>query len=259
MRDFTFEMYKKLCSEMKNSKYTPITVEQYCRGLEESQEKFIIMRHDVDRKPENALKLAQIEKDFNIKSTYYFRMHPKVFLPPIIQEISSMGHEIGYHYEVLDKAKGEPNRSIEIFESELSDFRKICIVKTICMHGNPNSIWNNKDLWNKFDFRDYGIVGEAYISIKFDDVAYFSDTGRDWSGKYSIKDHANNPLKYNIKSTDDLIGLIRKSQSVYFYINTHPERWNDGLISWSSQYVSQKLKNMIKLYILSKKYNVLRG
>ncbi len=35
--------------------------------------KVVILRHDVDRKPENALKMAEIEREFDIPATYYFR------------------------------------------------------------------------------------------------------------------------------------------------------------------------------------------
>ncbi len=255
MRDFTLAMYSKLCSEIKSSSYVPITVEEYCRGIGESLEKFIILRHDVDRKPDHALKLAQIENKLNIKSTYYFRMNPRVFVPSIIRDISDLGHEIGYHYEALDKAKGELNKAIMIFESELKKFKKFYAVKTICMHGNPVSSWDNKDLWSKYDFRDFGILGEAYNSVNFEDVVYFSETGRDWSGKYSIKDNANNAFREKISSTSDLINLIKRNRLNYFYVNTHPERWDDGMVSWSMQYMSQNLKNIIKLYIYHRKYN----
>jgi len=45
-----------------------------------------------------------------------------------------LGHEIGYHYEVLSKANGDYETAVELFEQELSEFRKITDVKTICMH-----------------------------------------------------------------------------------------------------------------------------
>jgi hypothetical protein len=45
-------------------------VQEYIKG--QAMESFVILRHDVDRRPE----MAQMEKD--------------------------MGHEVGYHYEVLD-------------------------------------------------------------------------------------------------------------------------------------------------------------
>ena len=45
-------------------------------------------------------------------------------------------NEVGYHYEVLSKAKGDYEKAVELFEQELKEFRKIVDVKTICMHGS---------------------------------------------------------------------------------------------------------------------------
>ncbi len=60
-------------------------------------------------------------------------------------------------------------------------FRKIVPVKTICMHGSPLSKYDNKELWEKYDYRDYGIIGEPYFDINFNEVFYLSDTGRSWN------------------------------------------------------------------------------
>jgi hypothetical protein len=59
----------------------------------------------------------------------------------------------------LDKAKGNYGKAIEKFGEELKECRKICDVKTICMHGNPLSRWTNKDVWAKYDFNDFDIIG----------------------------------------------------------------------------------------------------
>jgi len=61
---------------------------------------FVILRHDVDARPQNSLRLARLEHTLGIRGTYYFRI-PHTFQPSIIQEIASLGHEIGYHYETL--------------------------------------------------------------------------------------------------------------------------------------------------------------
>ena len=42
---------------------------------------------------------GEIERELGISGTYYFRTTKEVFKAEIM-------HEIGYHYEVLDKAKG---------------------------------------------------------------------------------------------------------------------------------------------------------
>jgi len=86
-----------------SSNYRPITVQEYIQG--QAEEPFVILRHDVDRRSRMALEMAQMEKEMGIRDTYYFKMMPGVFEPGIIKMIRDMGHEIGYHYEVLDKTK----------------------------------------------------------------------------------------------------------------------------------------------------------
>lgn len=36
-------------------------------------EKVVILRHDVDRLPGNALKMARLEHEMGVQATYYFR------------------------------------------------------------------------------------------------------------------------------------------------------------------------------------------
>ena len=64
-----------------------------------------MMRHDIDRKPGNALNTARIEAESGIRATHYFRRYGSAFCPEIMREIEGMGHEAGYHYEVPVKAK----------------------------------------------------------------------------------------------------------------------------------------------------------
>lgn len=250
--DFTLTKFRKLCDVVESSEYDLLTVEECLSGTDKS-EKFIIFRHDVDRKPEKALKMARIEKEYKIPATYYFRLIPNVFAPNIIRSIKKLGHEIGYHYEVLDKANGNFDEAIQIFKEELKEFQKICDVKTICMHGNPLSKWTNKDLWGKYDFEDFGIIGEPYLSIDYNKVLYLTDTGRAWnSSRYSVKDVVQTFNTEKIKSTDDIISLIEKETFEQVCILAHPNRWNDDIGAWLTELMWQNIKNIgktgIKLY-----------
>jgi hypothetical protein len=103
MLDFTLEKYKDLCLALLDSGYTPLAVYSYLTGKQRNNKKLIVLRHDIDRKPENALRMAELEHELGIQSTYYFRV-PYTFKPEIIGKIHDLGHEIGYHYEVLSKA-----------------------------------------------------------------------------------------------------------------------------------------------------------
>ena len=246
-RDFTLIKYGELCDVIVGSDYVPLTIEKYIE--KEKPEKFIILRHDVDIGLKQAVNMARIEYEYDIASTYYFRMTKEVFQPHIIKQIADLGHEVGYHYEVLDKAKGNVEQAIKIFKQELNKFRAFVDVKTICMHGNPFTSWTNRDLWREYDFRDFGIIGEPYLSIDYNQVLYLTDTGRTWSGKYSVKDIVDGKF-YKVKSTDDVINLIKSGHIPKKCLSVHPSRWNDEFCAWLKELVWQSVKNIGKAGIL---------
>ena len=81
------------------------------------------------------------------------------------------------------------DKAIKSFERNLEKLRKLYPVKTVCMHGSPLSKWDNRDLWKRYDYRDYGIIAEPYFDIDFDEVLYLTDTGRRWDGdRVSVRD-----------------------------------------------------------------------
>lgn len=254
--DFTFTKYKELCGTIVESECDTLTFSHYFHS-KNLPERFVILRHDVDRKPENALKMAELEKRLGITSTYYFRTIEDVFKPTIIKEIASMGHEIGYHYEVFDKANGDFERAIGIFTKELEEFRKICDIKTICMHGNPLSPWDNRDLWKRYDFKDFGIICEPYLSIDYEKVLYLTDTGRSWNSRFSVKDVVNanaNSAPEEIKSTDDVMRMINKGDIEHMCIVAHPERWSNSFGAWLKELVWQNVKNIGKAILVKRAY-----
>jgi hypothetical protein len=250
-RDFTLDKYKDLCCTLQTNSITPLTVRDYLKeeytGHPDIRKKTIILRHDVDRKIMNALRMARLEHEMGIHSTYYFR-YPYTFKPDIIREIQGLGHEIGYHYEVFAKAKGDPKKAIRLFEQELGAMREICDVKTICMHGSPLSQYDNRDLWKRYDFRDFGIDGEAYLSLQNAGLWYFTDTGRSWNGKHSGRDVmlGSNASLPPLETTIDLINWIGSSGDGDLYLAVHPERWAMSEGEWVIGYIQDLCMNIVK-------------
>lgn len=241
--DFTIQKFHSLCETIAGT-YQTITMAEYMDN--QYPDRFVLMRHDVDRIPGHALDTAHIEHELGIKATYYFRSTRSVFRPDIIRQISDMDHEIGYHYETLSEANGDHDKAIEMFQSHLDTFRTVCDVRTICMHGRPLSKYDNRDLWNTHDFRDFGITGEAYLSAG-DDLNYFSDTGRSWSNRNSLRDFIPDKTeKFTIDTTDDLIRLIKGGEVDKLYILTHPERWSLSAIEWMLYYGVDQVVNVGK-------------
>jgi len=191
----------------------------------------------------------------------------------VIRQIMDMGHEIGYHYENLsemskkkrgirkqnrenrneEREKGKRKEglfelAIDDFELNLEKFRKIYPVKTICMHGSPFSKYDNREIWEKYDYRDYGIIAEPYFDINFDEVFYITDTGRSWNNSSaSIRDKVHSKFDIKIKNTHDLIEKIQNNELPdKIMMNVHPQRWNDEVVPWVSEWVGQNIKNVVK-------------
>lgn len=244
-RDFTLEMYGQICGAVVNLGYSAKTFTEFL--AEESSEKVALFRHDVDRMPKNALKIAQIENHMGIRSTYYFRAIPGVFIPRILYQVAALGHEIGYHYETLSQAKGNQRAAIQDFRENLEKMRRIAPVKTISMHGSPFSPHDNRDIWKIHDFRDFGIVGEAYLSIDYSKIAYFTDTGRIWNNtRFNIRDRVTGPPLPEFRSTEDMLRYLEKARPENVCVLTHPNRWADNFPGWTFNLLSDWVINGAK-------------
>jgi hypothetical protein len=140
------------------------------------------------------------------------------------------------------------------------------------MEGAPLSKYDNRDLWKKYNYRDYGIIGEPYFDTDFSKVFYLTDTGRRWDGKGSVRDKVGSQQSavgsnlspfgspspnwrggegVRLKSTNDIIaaanaGLL-PDQIMFTF---HPQRWNDKPLPWLQELVMQNLKNLAKRVVL---------
>jgi hypothetical protein len=248
--DFTLEKYAQLCETIQQLDCPVMTVRDF---LEAGQPKGlrVILRHDVDRRMDAALRMAELESRYDIAATYYVRTTRAVFKPAALRRLHQLGHEVGYHYEVLAKAKGDEQQAIALFEQELERFREIVPVETISMHGSPLSPWNNLDLWKWFDVGDYGVLGGAVLNINGENLYYFTDTGRSWdAGKHNLRDRmaARQPSR-QVDITDDLIAFLKGTPDCPIYISAHPNRWAENWLTWSVGAMSDWAINQAKLAI----------
>ena len=249
MQDFTLTTYRKLLQNLYANGYSFQTLQDYTK---QTEDKAVILRHDVDRLPENALVIAKIEKEAGIKASYYFRIIKESFDENIIIQIAKMGHEIGYHYENLTTCGGDLRLSIDDFRLNLKKLRKFYPIKTICMHGSPISKHDNRELWKYYNYREYGIISEPYFDLNFNEVFYLTDTGRSWNNyKASVKDMVNSKFDITIKDTNHLIDKIQNNELPdKMMINVHPQRWNNKYIPWFSELIKQNVKNVFKKLLI---------
>lgn len=263
MRDFTLDIYRELLEKLQEKGYQLVTYREYIRDRKsrtQTPDKYVILRHDVDAKPQNSLQTAQIEKSIGAKASYYFRTGESgcykngMSMPEAIRGIAQLGHEIGYHYEDMSLCGGDFEKAWTHFKTWLAYFRQFYAVETICMHGAPTSQWDSKDLWQKYDYRTEGIIGEPYLDTDFEDVFYLTDTGRCWDGyKVSVRDKIPRrqdewtKAGWTWHSTHELIAAIEADQMpAHVMMTTHPQRWTNNKAAWWKELIVQNMKNCIK-------------
>ena len=283
--DFTLSTYEQLLKALISKGFFFQTFSEY---LTNPRDKVVILRHDVDNKKLNSLRFAKIQAEYGIKGTYYFRIVPQSWDEKVIREIHHLGHEIGYHYETMDTmakwqngkmkngkmryAKSERAGLVGLAYQEfcrnLEVFRRIVPVETVCMHGSPRSKFDNREIWQKYDYRKLGIIGEPYFDIDFNKVAYLTDTGRMWDGeKFSVRDKVG---KSEYRILNDEYRMLNKKKGWPAYHSTidiisafhagtfpdqvmmtfHPQRWTDQKFLWTKELIFQNLKNQVKRFLV---------
>jgi hypothetical protein len=263
MVDFSIRAYNRLLSVLICHGYVFQTFADF---LVSPETKVIILRHDVDDRKENSLRFAEIEHASGVHGSFYFRIVPQSFDRELIRKIAGLGHEVGYHYETMAVYDGNFERAYDEFCHNLELFREIVPVKTISMHGSPLSKYDNRALWQRYDYKKSGITGEPYFDLDFDKICYLTDTGRCWDGdKFSVRDkpirpehnHSNsyNHFSTNIHtkswpqyhSTFDIISAIESGTFPEQTMMTfHPQRWNDDNFEWVKELIVQNSKNILK-------------
>jgi hypothetical protein len=247
IHDFTHLMYEELLLFLKKKGYSFYRFVDYARKSPLNNP-HAILRHDVDRFPKRALKLARLENRLHVTSSYFFRIKKTSFNAEIIEKISEMGHEIGYHYEELSDAKGDIRLAWRLFQENKKRFDQFGGITSIAMHGRPFSKWNNQELWKHCNYDDVGVLLDAFQDIDWQDYLYFTDTGRSWNSPENRRDRVPSghyQKTSRIHTTNDLMSFLEACREKTV-ISTHPERWSDSSFSWILSLMQDTLINQIK-------------
>ncbi len=233
--DFTLITYLRLLDALEKSSYQFQSFEDF---LKSPGTRTLILRHDVDSRPENSLAFARIQQKLGIRGSYYFRMVPQSYDERIIREIAALGHEIGYHYETMDTCNGDMEKAYEEFCRNLETLRKIVPVNTICMHGSPLSKYDNRDLWQGAQ----SSVVSRQSSVKTQNVILSPSFVR----INSAKDLTRNPKPetrnlYDYRS----LGIIGEPYfdidfTKVFYLTDTGRRWDGAGVSVRDKVASQQ-------------------
>ena len=248
--DFTLDAYGHILHQARRSGYSILSFDEWFAGGGEDTERLLLLRHDVDRRPQRALKMAQMEADMGVRASYYFRIVRGAFRPEIIRAIADMGHEIGYHYEDWFLARYDKDKAISLYRRHMAQFREITPVTTIAMHGSPLARESNLTIWEHHNLCEEG-VKDVIRSADFSQFAFFTDTGRTFGeSKANLRDFVGAKEVFSdIRTSDDLIAFLARKAHPRVYLSVHPERWTNHPVGWAGQLARDKVINGIKLVL----------
>ena len=184
----------------------------------------------------------------------------------LLKKMQQMGHEISYHYDVMDSCKGNLEDAIAEFEHNRLLFEAHGFpVVTVCQHGNPVvervGYHSNRDFFRSKQVRTlYPGVSDIMVNYKEvmqTDYLYFSDAGRRF---HLIYDPVNNDIvnseDRNI-SFDDLDAMYEHIGRESAIISVHPHRWTARTVQYHVRTAIFKLvrkvaKLLIKVPVIKK-------
>lgn len=257
-RDFTLAKYDEVCRALVETGYPVVGIADYLQDRAILPTSFVLLRHDVESSGRRAVEMAEVEARHRLCATYFLRRR-RGFRRSTITRLRELGHDIGYHYDTVARARGDLARARALFARDLDELRRQGPVRVASMHGSPLFPWDNRDLWRAVEPADFGLVGEVYADIDYADVRYFSDTGRTWHPTlHNLRDHVGAAPECAVDTTDELIALLRARRFPRLCLLAHPDRWAASTVAWTIRAGRDWLENGIK-DTLSRFYRVRTG
>lgn len=208
---------------------------------------YVIFKHDVETNVANALQMAKIEYKWGHCGSYYVQAYllEDEKNVAMLKKMQDMGHEISYHYDVMDANGGDIPAAIVDFEEKCELFKRNGFnLFTLCQHGNPiverkgyssnRDFFRNEAVKTKFPFFADIMVDYKEKAIGGTDYLYFSDAGRKFK---LIYDPINNDFipsdEKNVPFDNlDLLWTYVTEQDTNAIISTHPHRWVNSKIKY---------------------------
>jgi hypothetical protein len=209
---FSLKEYKKMLLKAKRLGYKFPKLSGFKNWMD-VYPKSLLLRHDIDTSPLNALKMAEVEYSLGVTTNYYVLLHSKFYnpaAPPFfdaLKKIVDMGHEIGLHYDCsfFEERKIDLQKGIAEDAKALENILGVKI-KSISQH-KPTVSGRIKNLGSRYI--------DAYNDDLINKMKYISDSG----------------FKWRDKSLADLIGACPK-----IYALIHPTTWAYPSLGMSKTY-----------------------
>ncbi len=194
MNDFTETNYKNILQNAI-TRYSFIGYEDI-KQISDNKE-YILWRHDVDFSIHRSYALAKIEKELDVKATYFLQLGAEFYnlfeqeIKELIFKIRDFGHELGLHF---DPTQYRINTKEDLEKYLL--FEKNIIEKLFDIKVSVFSFHNPTENIMKFDDYQYAGMINTYAKYFKENIMYCSDSNGYWRHEkledfLSKKDYGN--------------------------------------------------------------------
>lgn len=236
---FVYKKWEKFCEELASKNIHSVTASDVVE--KKVSDNYIILKHDVETNVARAYAMAKIEQKYAHRGTYYVQAYLMQDEGNIsmLKKMAEMGHEISFHYDVMDACEGNLDAAIEEYKRNVEIFiRNGFEIKTVCQHGNPIrervGYTSNRDFFRSEKVQVL-FPQMSDIMVDFKQKAdtqflYFSDSGRKFK---LIYDPINNDIidsedkNIPFENLTDLLKYVEESGKSCI-VSTHPHRWTSS-------------------------------
>ena len=203
IEDFTTEQYREIL-QLARLKYKFVSYENIPFG-----ERFILWRHDCDYSLNRAFKLAEIEKEEGVASTYFINPHCEFYnlleatQAKLVEHILGLGHSLGLHFDADFHKTGSEAELEEQITSEAALLEQFFGSKVFAF-----SFHNPNECLLAYEGETYGGLLNCYSKKFQNKIPYCSDSNGYWRFRR---------LREVLEAADDHC----------LQILTHPGWWQD--------------------------------
>jgi hypothetical protein len=180
---FTWDQYTKILTTLSDKKFLVLPINEM-RSVYDSSIVVVGLRHDIDMNPFKALEMADIEKKFNFRSTYYVLATADYYgtikggaltrypeMDYLYKELFDKGEEIGIHNDLLTVMIIDRMDPLKFMKEEVSHYASIGIpVFGTAAHGSPIArelVVSNFEMFKSFATKDSVTYQEKKYPIGF--------------------------------------------------------------------------------------------
>ena len=234
---FTYKRWDDFLARLAADGIVSITAKDVLAKAPE--EKYLVLKHDVENRVKHAFEIAKIEAKHGHRASYYVQAYllDSEKNVELLRKLAGLGHEVSYHYDVMDFAKGDLELAIAEFDRNKRKFESFGFdIITVCQHGNPIvervGYTSNRDFFRSERIRQlYPEIADVMVNFKTmadTDYNFFSDAGRRFK---LIYDPINNDVVHSEDKDipyDDLDAMYSAVTEGNSVVSSHPHRWESS-------------------------------